>query len=153
MPKILIRRARTIGLRRGKLKVKTEAFITVAQDQALRTHNHEKVILKVHQDDKCRIRQSQSETIDHLISGCPILAKHEHLERHNKICQYLHCNISREYGLNRLANEWYDHVLRPVTPAGSCTVLYDQQIHTDRTDFIIIKNKSWSNLIKLFINY
>ena len=33
-------------LKRGKSKVETEAFIAAAQDQALQTHNYEKVISK-----------------------------------------------------------------------------------------------------------
>ncbi|EEB19129.1 reverse transcriptase, putative [Pediculus humanus corporis] len=145
-------------LRRGKLKIETEAFITAAQDQALRTHNYEKVILKVRQDDKCRICQSQSETIDHLISGCPILAKHEYLERHNKICQYLHWSICREYGMDGLPKEWYNHIPSPVTTVGPCTVLYDQQIHTDRTvpankpDIILRHNaEKWCKLIEVSV--
>ena len=56
-------------------------------------HNYKKVIPKVRQDDMCRICQSQSETIDYLISGCPILAKHEFLETHKK----KFVNISTEW--------------------------------------------------------
>lgn len=75
----------------------------------------------------CKIcNQSQTETIDRLISGCPILAKHDYLERHNKICKCLHWNICRAYGMDGLVEEWYN----PVMTVGSCTVLYDQQIHT-----------------------
>ena len=37
-------------------------------------------------------------------------------------------NICREYGMNGLAKEWYDHIPTPITTAGLYTVLYDQQI-------------------------
>ena len=40
--------------------------------------------------------------------------------------------------MDQLAKEWYNHILTPGTTAGPCTVLYDQQIHTDRT---VIANK------------
>ena len=94
-------------LRVGKLiRVETEAFITAAPDQALWTHNYDKV---------------KSPPRWHVL----ILAKHEYLERHNKIC--------REYGLDGLTKEWYDHIPNPVTTGSPCMILYDQQIHTDRT--------------------
>mgnify|MGYP006952291055 FL=1 len=60
------------------------------EDQALRAYNYEKVILKVRKHDMCQICQSQSETIDHFTSGCPILGKHEYLKRHDKIRKYLY---------------------------------------------------------------
>ena len=69
----------------------------------------------------------------HLISGCSILAKREYLERQHKICRYLHWNIYRQSGMDGLAKEWFPASPFPVTTAGSCTVLYDQQIHADGT--------------------
>ena len=50
-----------------------------------------------------------------------------------KVCQYVHWNICREYGMDGLPKEWYDHIPNPVTTVGPCTILYDQQIHTDGT--------------------
>jgi hypothetical protein len=33
------------------------------------------------------------ETIDHLISGCPTLAKNEHIIKHDKVSTHLHYSI------------------------------------------------------------
>ena len=120
-------------LKRGKMKPETEALITAAQDQALRTHHYEKCILKTTQDDRCRLCRSQSETLDHIVSGCSVLAKHEYSERHNRVCSYLHWQICKALDVPDLRREWYKHTPKPVTTVGYNSILYDQQIHTDRT--------------------
>ena len=39
------------------------------------------------------------ETIDHLISGCPELAKTEYIHRHNKAAAHMHWKICQEFGI------------------------------------------------------
>jgi hypothetical protein len=41
------------------------------------------------------IIKQHEETIDHLTSGCPILAKNEYLKRHDKVCTHLHYSICK----------------------------------------------------------
>ena len=60
--------------------------------------------------------------------------------------------------MDELAKEWYNNIPRPGTTAGPCTVLYDQQIHTDRSvpanksDIILRHNvKKWCKLIEGFV--
>ncbi|KAL1451137.1 hypothetical protein WDU94_003426 [Cyamophila willieti] len=133
-------------LRRGQLKPATEATIVAAQDQALRTRNYEKYILKTKiDDDRCRICQEKSETIDHILSACPQLAKHEYILRHNKICTYVHWCLCKKYNIPGIATRWYEHEPKPVVNNEEVTILYDTQIHTDRTvpankPDIVIKN-------------
>ena len=67
------------------------------------------------------------------MAACPILAKTEYLTRHNNVCQYLHWHICKSLGVPDTANKWYDHQPNPVTTINHHTVLYDQQVHTDRT--------------------
>ena len=62
------------------MKPESEALVIAAQDQALRTRHYDKAVLKISQDDKCRICLEQVETIDHIVSACPILAKTEYLK-------------------------------------------------------------------------
>ena len=50
-------------------------LIEEAQDQALQTKYYVRKILNTETDSKCRLRQQFDETIDHIISACPILAK------------------------------------------------------------------------------
>jgi hypothetical protein len=56
-------------------KAETESAITAAQDQTLQTTNHATKILQTATDTKCRLCQQFDETIDHIISACPILVK------------------------------------------------------------------------------
>jgi len=57
------------------LKAETEREIVAAQDQALQTQYYATKILNTETDSKCRLCQQFDETIDHIISACPILAK------------------------------------------------------------------------------
>ena len=66
------------------LKAETEGFIIAAQDQSLQTRWHQHNILKKPEvDPKCRLCGRFNEAIDHLVSGCPELAKTEYIHRHN----------------------------------------------------------------------
>jgi hypothetical protein len=46
------------------------------------------------------------ETIDHLISGCPTLARNEYIIRHDKVCTHLHYSICKKLGIETAEN-WY----------------------------------------------
>ena len=69
-------------------KSETKGFIIAAQYQQC-----------IGTDPMCRICGQLQETADHLISGCPELAKTEYIQRHNKADAYLyrtickHCDI------------------------------------------------------------
>ena len=65
-------------LRSSGLKSETEGFIMAAQDQSLFTRNYQANVLKTGVDDKCRFCDKFTETIDHLISSCLILAPTEY---------------------------------------------------------------------------
>jgi hypothetical protein len=55
--------------------------------------------LKEEVDSKCWLCKQHEETIDHLTSGCPILAKNEYLIRHDKGGAHLHYSIYKAIGL------------------------------------------------------
>ena len=57
---------------RGDLKGETESEIAAAQDQALRTKYHATKILQTETDSKCG---QFDETVEHIVSACPILDK------------------------------------------------------------------------------
>ena len=50
-------------------------------------------------DSKCRLCQQFDETIDHIISAYPILAKEQYIKRHDGVCAKIHFNICKETGL------------------------------------------------------
>jgi len=39
------------------------------------------------------------ETVEHIISACPLLAKDQYIKRHDRMCAELHFNIYKEIGV------------------------------------------------------
>jgi phospholipid N-methyltransferase len=68
-----------------------------AQDQALNTKYYATKILYTDTDSKCRLCQQLDETVDHIISACPILAKEQYVKRHDKVTAQVHFNICKEF--------------------------------------------------------
>ena len=73
-------------IKSGDIKGETESTIVAAQDEAISTNYFKNKVLKEEIEDKCRLCKLHEETIDHLTSGCHILAKNEYLMRHDKVC-------------------------------------------------------------------
>ena len=73
-------------LSKGDLKAENESEIVATQDQALQTKYYATNILGTETDSKCRLCQQFNETIDHIISACPILAKEQYTKRHYRVC-------------------------------------------------------------------
>ena len=48
---------------------------------------------------KSRVCDEHTETIDHLVSGCPILAPTEYLNRHDRLGQYIHWCLCKNFCL------------------------------------------------------
>jgi hypothetical protein len=115
-----------------------------AQDQAISPNYFMRKILKEETESRCRLCKEYEETIDHLISGCPILAKNEYVIRHDKVCTHLHYSICKTLGIETTEN-WYSHIHKPVRQHEDITVLWNQGVQTDREVLanrpdIIIKN-------------
>ena len=79
-----------------------------AQDQGISTNCFKNKILEEEIESKCRLCRQHEETIDHLTSGCPILAKSEYLMRHDKFCTHLHYSICKVLGIET-TDKWYTH--------------------------------------------
>ena len=134
-------------LKAAGLKAEIKGFIIAAQDQSLATscwyqHN---ILKKPDVDPKCRLCGRFDYTIDHLVSGCPELAKTEYIHRHNKAAAHMHWAICKEFGIE-VKERWYEHEPKTVTENDSVTILWDMPIHTDRTiaanrPDIVLKNK------------
>ena len=87
-----------LWISKGDLKAETESEIVAAQDQALQTKYYATKILNTETDSRCRLCQQFDETVDHIISACPILAKEHCIKRHDRVCAQLHFNICKETG-------------------------------------------------------
>jgi hypothetical protein len=109
-----------LGLSKGDLKAETESEIVAAQDQALNTKYYATKILRTETDSRCRLCQQLHETIDHIISACPILAKEQYVKRHDKVSVQIHFSISDIPGkhdvkeLQKTAILGTAHILRKV---------------------------------------
>jgi hypothetical protein len=132
-------------LKSGTIKGETESTIVAAQDQAISRNYFKNKILKEEIENKCRLCKQPEETIDHITSGCPNLAKSEYLMRHDKVCAHLHYSICKALGFE-MTDKWYTHMSKPVYEEGDATVLWNHAVHTDRDVIanradIIIKTK------------
>jgi len=111
--------------------------------------------LNTEADSKCRLCQQFDETIDHIISACPILAKEQYIKRRDRVCAQLHFNICKETGVHLDNKHWYEHVPKSIETiqGGKVTILWNQQIQTDRTipnnkpDIIIRNNEKGTYML------
>ena len=124
-----------LWLSKGDLKAETESEIVAAQDQVLNTKYYATKILHTETDSKCRLCQQLDETIDNIISACPIPAKEEYVKRHDKVSAQIHFNICKEIGVQLDKKHWYEHVPKSVVTnqGGKVIILWNQQVQTDRT--------------------
>jgi hypothetical protein len=101
-------------LPRGDLKAEDEREIIAAHDQTLQTKCHMTKILQTETDSKCRLGQQFDETVEHITSACPMLAKEQYIKRHNRVYAQLHFNICKEIEVKLNNKHWYDHVPKSV---------------------------------------
>jgi hypothetical protein len=66
-------------LKFGDIKGETESTIVAVQDQAISTNYFKRKILIEEIGSRCQLCKKYEETIGHLTSGCPILAKNDRL--------------------------------------------------------------------------
>ena len=113
---------------RSDIKGETEGLLIAAQDQALYTRNYQKHIVGKEIDSRCRMCYKQSETIDHITSGCEVLAKSDYIERHNKAAAYVHWNICNDLGI-KTSDKWYEHQPDTVTNTETHTGKSPGELH------------------------
>ena len=75
------------------LKAETEGLLIAAQGQSLATRYYQHKIINNGASQKCRLCHEFDESIEHIISGCPLLGRKEYLERHDKALIYIHWHI------------------------------------------------------------
>jgi len=78
---------------RGDLKGETESETIAAQDQALQTKYRTTQILKTEKYSKCRFCEQFEDTVEHILSACPILAKEQCIKRCDRVCAQLHFSV------------------------------------------------------------
>ena len=74
------------------------------------------------------------ETVDHIVSGCDVLARTEYISRHNNAAAYLHWSICKDHDL-KITDKWYQHTPETVihNKDNNLTIMWDMPVNTDRT--------------------
>lgn len=117
----------------GELYPETEGFVIGIQDNIIGTKNIRKFIHKERIDDRCRRCQSQSETIEHLLSGCQTLASNKYLIRHNKVATIIYLQLLKYFNLPTNNVPYYQYNPPPVEENETVTIYWDKGIITDLT--------------------
>jgi hypothetical protein len=139
-------------LKSGDIKEETGETIVAAQGHEISTNYFKNKTMKEETGSKCRLYKQHEETINHLTSGCSILAKNEYLMRHDKVCAHLHCLICKALGIettNGARVQTHTHQIQCVNRK-MLRVLWNQAVHTDREvtanrpDITKTKKKKWT---------
>jgi len=94
--------------------------------------------------DKCRKCNQHTQTIDHIICGCPILAGKEYTDRHNNMAKIVHSELAKIHKITKTTEPYYMYTPKPVLENNTHKIYYDNQIITDKT---IIANRPDITLI------
>ena len=130
-------------LQRGDLKRETEALITAAQDQAIKTNNIKANIDKTQENDLCRMCCQAKETLSHIVIGCSKLAQQEYKRRHNNVARVVRWDLQGKCSFSRV-DKWFEHQPETVLENNDYKLLWDYNIQTDRQ--INARRPTWSLL-------
>ena len=119
-------------LRSTRPKAGTEGFIATAQDQSLFIRSFWANIFHNRAGRKCKFCNTSTKTIDHLISGCTILAPNGYANRNNRVAQYMHWKICNHYDVGT-RNKWYKQQQLPPADTPKVTILWGFLIRTNTT--------------------
>ena len=118
-------------LRSTGLKGETEGLMIAAQDLSLATRSYHHRTIKDATNPHCRICGKFEESMYHIVSGCPVLAKTEYSYRPNKTAEYIHWKICRGYEIET-TETWYEHQPTTATENSEVTIIRDIPVHNDR---------------------
>lgn len=143
-------------LKKSSLFGETEGFVLAIQDEVIETRNYMKHIEKKNVDDRCRLCQRVSETIQHITSSCSILANTDYLQRHNSSAKIVHQFLALKFDLTTDKTEYYKYQPQPVLENENMkiywdsTVITDRRIEANRPDIVLVdKNEKTVKLIDI----
>lgn len=112
----------------------TEGFMLAIQDQVIATMNYRKYILKeAGVSDLCRKCGATSETIQHITSGCKILAPTEYLARHDQVAKIIHQKLATQLTLKTDVTPFYKYEPDSVLENDNHKLYWNRSILTDKT--------------------
>ncbi|KAI5739678.1 hypothetical protein M8J77_022047 [Diaphorina citri] len=127
----------------------TEGFIHAIQDQVMKTRNYIKYIMKQDvENEMCRLCNQITESIQHLTSGCKVLAPKEYLNRHNLVANIIHQELAKNItSSNKTCVPYYKYKPTTVLENGEFKLLWDMSVQTEhnllsnRPDILFINKK------------
>jgi hypothetical protein len=121
------------------------------QDSILPTRNYQKhIIKKADVKDECRkrdkegetiehiisgckiIAKEEGETIEHIVSGCKIMAKEEYLLRHNNVAKVVHQELAHQTQLIKEKTPNFKYVPDNVLELTRYKLTGDRSVITDK---------------------
>ena len=72
------------------------------------------------------------ETVDHVVSGCQVLAKTEYIYRQNNAEAYLHWSICKDHDIE-ITDKWYQHETTMHNKDNNITIMWNTPVNNDRT--------------------
>ncbi|XP_044766186.1 uncharacterized protein LOC123322308 [Coccinella septempunctata] len=120
-------------LKAGYLFPETEGRLAAIQDQVVPTRAYLKNIAKKNMiTDKCRKCSHATETIQHVMSSCPILAPREYTDRHNAMAKVYHQELALKYGLIRKPKKVHKYAPKELLQNDEVKLYWDFPLVTDR---------------------
>lgn len=126
-------KASNAWLKYGDLFGETEGFMVAIQDQVINTKSYRKHILKQAIDDKCRKCHTTVESIQHITSGCKLMAHTDYTYRHNQVANIIHQKLAAKSKLQETTCPYYKYVPDSVLESSNYKLYYDREIITDKT--------------------
>ena len=106
------------------------SLITAVKDQALNIRYHQRNIIKLQIDSKCRMCYKAEKHIKHTVMGCETLASSEYTNGHNKVVGYIHWTVCKHMVL-QVTDKCYENIPIRVININSTTIVWDIPVITD----------------------
>ena len=103
----------------GKLEVYEQLTLT-------KVYHAHKTHINLPNDTLCRLCCKTSESIPHVLAGCPALAQNKYLARHNAALKVLFWEMLRELQLSDTVPPWYSLVVpKPIYESPKAQAYWD----------------------------
>lgn len=119
----------------GVLFSETESFLIAIQDCAIPTRNNRRYVLQDLSvtNTMCRLCNRYTETIQHITSGCSMLAATAYTERHNAVCKIVHQKLALQAELLEESFPYYEYQPTSLLENEEVKLYWDYPIQTDHT--------------------
>ena len=145
MPESTDKEKPSVWLRKCDLKIRSEALICSAQEQAIRTN-----YVKYHIDEcvdspSCRMCGETGETVSHIVSECSKLAQRKYKRRHDNVARMVHRKLCEKFNLEK-SEKCFPHNPQTVSENVKHKLIWDMNIQRDnviveRRSDVVILNK------------